>query len=479
MNVLLLIPDGVSLRNFLLTPLPAQLAARGHAVDALVGPGLAAHVPADVAASLRTLEELGAYPESLVEAPLRRTLEYGHLRWCNTEGTRFNLAAPIPGRARSRALRGAARAASHLVAGHARVLWLVEQHDRLAARRSEVGVARALLERLGTDVVLCAHQRPLAVQPVVLAARSLGVATATFIFSWDNLTTKARIAAPFDHFLVWSQRMVEELVHFYPDIDPRRAWVVGTPQFEPYADPSLRWSRARFCAELGLDPARPVVCYSGGDEGTCPDDPHHLQVLATQVARGGVAGDPQLVLRPAPVDVSDRYRAVLAAHPEIVVARPAWRGGDAGWGSVAPTRRDLELLVNLTRHSAVNVNMASTMTLDFALADTPVVNLGFDVASPRPLARHYYRFEHYRPVVDLGAARVATDPAALARLVSTYLADPTLDRAGRAAFVDLELGRRPGASVPAIVEALERIRARPGGSGAPAGRTATPAPAPA
>lgn len=454
MNVLLLVPDGVSVRNFLLTGLPLQL-SEGGAVDVLLGSGLP-NREAVGTPGIRNLAVLGDYPERPVEASVRRTLEYAHLRWCDTEGTRFNLEAPIPGSGRSRALRGVAKGASRATAGPRALPRLVQAHDWLADRRSEADRYVDLLCEWKTDVVLCAHQRPLSVLPVVMAARRLGVPTATFIFSWDNLTTKGRIAAPFDHYFVWSDQMADELQRFYPDVGAERVHVVGSPQFDPYADPDLVWDREQFVRELGLDADRPVICYSGGDTLTCPEDPDHLRIVCELIQSGRIRGNPQVVLRPAPVDTSDRYDLVLDRYP-VVLSRPAWRDPGLGWAAVAPTRHDMELLVNLTRHSDLNINMASTMTLDFAIHDTPVVNLGFDVDPSKNLSPRYYNFDHYRPVVEIGAARVARDPSHLAKTVSDYLADPSIDRDGRADFVSYELRVRPGDSGPAIAKALKVI----------------------
>jgi hypothetical protein len=457
MNTLLLVPDGVSLRNFILTDLPGALARRG-SVDVLFGRGLAQH-PAVAEAPIRTAAELLPYPERITEAPFRRTLEYSHLRWCNTEGTRFVLDEPIPGRARSQALRWLARSASSLTSSQHGVLGLVSLHERSAARRPEVDTYLGLLEGWQPDVVLCAHQRPLEVLPVVMAARRLRIPTATFIFSWDNLTTKGRIAAPFDYFMVWSDRMREELLHFYPDVDASRVFVVGSPQFELYADSELTWTRDRLFTELGLDPARKLICYSGGDTRTCPDDPDHLDLLCQLVEDGQIGGDPQIVLRPAPVDTSDRYDAVLQRR-RVTLSKPAWAKCADGWSGMAPTRDDLQILAALTQHADVNVNMASTMTLDFALHGTPVVNLGFDMRPERRLAPRYYRFDHYVPVVTFGAARVAGGPAELAGHINAYLRDPSLDRDGRRRFTEFELRIRPGESVASIALALDEIHNR-------------------
>jgi CDP-glycerol glycerophosphotransferase (TagB/SpsB family) len=105
--------------------------------------------------------------------------------------------------------------------------------------------------------------------------------------------------------------------------------------------------------------------------------------------------------------------------------------------------------------------MASTMTLDFAIHDKPVVNIAFDVADPPPfgvpLWDFYYRYEHYRPVVELGAARFARSSGELAEHVNAYLQDPSLDRDSRSKLVNLEVGHQVGQSSRKILQVLESI----------------------
>ena len=89
-------------------------------------------------------------------------------------------------------------------------------------------------------------------------------------------------------------------------------------------------------------------------------------------------------------------------------------------------------------HSDVVVNFASTTTVEAAIFDTPVVNIGFDdtPALPLPLSiGRYYQFEHYQPVVETGAAHVATSADDLVGAVGRYLADPAIDAEGRRELV--------------------------------------------
>jgi hypothetical protein len=175
-----------------------------------------------------------------------------------------------------------------------------------------------------------------------------------------------------------------------------------------------------------------------------------------------LAGNPQVIVRPAPVDPATRYDAVRRDFPELIFAKPAWtHSADGDWSRVAPLPEDVRFLANLTQHADINVNLASTMTLDFAIHDKPVVNIAFDAgekpAHGTPLWDFFYQFEHYRPVVELGAARFARSAEDLARHINDYLANPSLDRAARRKLVDLQVGVPVGGSCARILEVLQTI----------------------
>jgi hypothetical protein len=69
----------------------------------------------------------------------------------------------------------------------------------------------------------------------------------------------------------------------------------------------------------------------------------------------------------------------------------------------------------------------------------------------------YSLFEHYRPVCELGAARLARSPDELPAHVNAYLANPALDRENRRRLVELEVGWGLGQSSRRIVDVLESI----------------------
>ena len=260
--------------------------------------------------------------------------------------------------------------------------------------------------------------------------------------------------------------MRRELLRYYPDVTRDRVHIVGTPQFDPYADRNLWQSREEFFRGFGGNPGLPLICYSGGDQGTCPEDQLHAAVLMDLVRSGKIRGPVQVLVRPAPVDDGTRYQAQRARYPEMIFAQPAWLHTEPGnWARCIPTAGDMRFLANLTRHADVNINVASTMTLDFAIHDRPVVNVAFDAGHPPPEGRpplweYYYRFEHYRPVVEIGAARFARSPGELAEQTNAYLGDPGLDREQRRQFVQLEVGAPIGESSARVAQVLAKLARR-------------------
>lgn len=462
MKTALLIPDGVGIRNFVIGDFLAELTSRGPAcVFHMVPEGL---LPIFQNGMDHAMEwrPLLPYRQNRLILLMQYSLGYAQMYWADTKAMRRLRELPPRGSWQLKLLTYCSRTLGKIAATPDRMRRLDGWHCGAVERLNTVAQYLDEFRRVRPTVLFCSHQRSSVVLPPVLAARRLGIPTATFIFSWDNLSSKGRIAAPFEHYLVWSQHMRDELLRYYPDVAPGRVHIVGTPQFEPYADCRVLWTREEFFERIGADPSRPLICYSGGDAGTCPEDQEHVRVLMELIRAGRIRGNPQVIVRPVPVDNGQRYAGVRAQFPEMIFAQPNWIFADPrNWAATMPHPDDVRFLANLTHHADLNVNLGSTMTLDFGLHDKPVVNIAFDVADPPvfglPVWDYYYQFEHYRPVVELGAARFARSPEQLAEHINAYLADPSQDREGRRRLAQMQVGVPLGHSCRRIVDVLESI----------------------
>ncbi len=439
MKVVIVVPDGMGIRNFLYTRfldlLVSDATDATDAVDAADADIVAWHVlPPHVLATQTSrpvrFEPLPYIREGLAARVLRQAKIYSQLHWRYEEDAAevmLRFRRPTGG-ALARTVGHAAHLLGRLVPTPAGAAWLDRSHAA-SVSADELAPFEAFLRHERPDVVFCTHQRASRAVPAMLAARRLGIPTATFIYSWDNLP-KGRMAVHADHALVWSDAMKAELLLYYPEMEPRSVHVVGTPQLEPHLDPALARPREEFLRGLGLDPARKVVCFSGDDEMTSPLDPAYLADLA-EAART-MPEPPQILFRRAPTDVSGRYDEVLARFPEIAVCDPAWEAGEGDWTQVVPLPADPGLLANVARHCDAVVNLGSTMGMDFAVFDKPAVYVAYNPpGSGGRDVMDLYRLPHFRCVHALQPVLWAHSAAELGTQVGRALAHPEEKREAR------------------------------------------------
>ena len=105
------------------------------------------------------------------------------------------------------------------------------------------------LQKEQPAMVFCTNQRPMTAIAPLLGGQDLGIPTATFIFSWDNLP-KATMVVETDSYFVWSELMKKELLFYCPFIKEPQILVTGTPQFESHFDKNKLLSREVFLNKI-------------------------------------------------------------------------------------------------------------------------------------------------------------------------------------------------------------------------------------
>ncbi len=283
---------------------------------------------------------------------------------------------------------------------------LERRYQRQVRRNPFFGQITQLLQQYRPAQLFCTHQRGLVATPVFAAARDMGITTTTVIFSWDNLP-KARLALRADRYLVWSEHMKSEMALFYPDIAQQQVMVTGTPQFEFYGQPKRIIAKDHFFTQFGLDPAKKIICFSGDDLRTSPDDPQYLRDIAHAVTAAGMDAHWQILLRRCPVDFSGRFDAVVADYPYLIkTADPVWHTSQLGWTHTFAKTEDVDLLVNTVFYSDLVINVGSTMAFDFSMFGKPAVFIHYDQrvkTNPEWSVQTIYRFQHFRSMPDPGA----------------------------------------------------------------------------
>jgi CDP-glycerol glycerophosphotransferase (TagB/SpsB family) len=116
--------------------------------------------------------------------------------------------------------------------------------------------------------------------------------------------------------------------------------------------------------------------------------------------------------------------------PRVVLQRTA----DAGSKLTARSQDHNDILewVNTFRHADVVVNLASTVTIDAAVFDRPVVNLDYDPEPGQPnqalVSDVNHVWTHFKPIAESGGVWLVNNPEEMIKAIKGYLADPSLHR---------------------------------------------------
>jgi len=260
------------------------------------------------------------------------------------------------------------------------------------------------LKKERPDILFCTNQRPSTAIAPIEAAKSLGIPTATFIFSWDNLP-KATMVVETDYYFVWSNHMKKELLYYYPYINESQIRITGTPQFEGHFNDSLIQSKEDFFKQYNLDINKKYICFSGDDITTSPNDAYYLEDMAKAVRQLNEKDhNIGIVFRRCPVDFSDRYDFVIKEYKDIIVPiAPKWEQAGSLWNAIMPTKADTQLLVNTAEHTELVINVGSSMVFDYISHNKPCAFINYDTDKkdhPTWTIENIYKYVHFRSMPD-------------------------------------------------------------------------------
>jgi hypothetical protein len=293
-----------------------------------------------------------------------------------------------------------------------------------------------LYTRLKPDLVFNgSHIHGFAGELPLRVAQRMGISTAGFIFSWDNLTSRSRVMVPYDYWFVWHEGMKRQLLGIYPGIKPENVFMTGTPQMDFHFRPEYVMSREELARRIGIDPKRPFILYTTGVDKHFPQEHRHVELVIRQLQELDIPIRPQLVVRNYIKGTSPEMKALSERKiPNVVFPAMLW---DMAWAT--PRYEDLELYCSLVQHAAMSINAASTVTLEFILQDKPVINLDFDppgsALAPCDGFKRHIRFDHFWPVAESGASMVAQSEDDMRRMLIKGLTEPESMNRERKQFI--------------------------------------------
>tara|TARA_R110000868_G_C10963746_1_gene768816 strand:+ start:1278 stop:2663 length:1386 start_codon:yes stop_codon:yes gene_type:complete len=438
----LVITDGVGFRNFVLSDFLKQTET---AFDEVV---ILSCLPKDIYKTHTNLRviELDAFEETFKTWFFRKAKETAHLKLHQRGnlGIQDNLKTND---SKQKTTRGYATRFIYKLTSLFHSESNIQQFQKLQnstfANHKITNEYTSILENEQCSLLFFTHQRPPYIAPLVYAAQQRKLKTAAFIFSWDNLASKGRMASNFDYYLVWSDLMKQDLLQFYRSIKKDQIKVVGTPQFVPYIMPEYKMSKQDFISEFELDPNLKTICFSCGDSSTSKNDELYIETIAEAFHQNNI--EPvNFIVRTSPAEDPIRFKDLVEKYPFIKWNFPKWEQVRANhqesWSQRIPTLQDVKQLRGLLEYSDLNINMLSTMSLDFMLFNKPVINPIFGNATNGLYDdQRFLGYAHIEHLVTSKSTRVVKTKKELLQAISDYLTNDS-DKANRKNFIKQQVG---------------------------------------
>ncbi|HLC49597.1 MAG TPA: hypothetical protein VJI96_04420 [Candidatus Andersenbacteria bacterium] len=253
-------------------------------------------------------------------------------------------------------------------------------------------------------------------EPILRIAKEMGIATVTFIASWDNVWKIERLLQSkipiylADRFIVWNSMMKNHLMRIFPDIAEERIAVIGAPRLDYFSQKEHITSKEDVYKQFGFpDITRPFIHIATTE--LYPME-YIVKAIRKNTDSGIIPNNPYLYASVHPGGSLEKYKSFeqygvsvrFSSGRREEISLPSFR--------YAPREADIFFLLGVFTHASVLVNHSSTVALESLITGVPVVNVTygktFDWWNWRRSMVYRDFQQHYNDLVSDNATYIAT-----------------------------------------------------------------------
>jgi len=292
-------------------------------------------------------------------------------------------------------------------------------------------------------------------------AAARGIPRVSVIVGWDNPSSYSLPGVRMDYVSCWSEIQKEELVKG-SDWPEDRVHVGGIPTYDGYIKKEWVIPRETYFAQHGLDPQIKLLAYACSFISFSPNV-QNIEAIIELMDAGKFKEPTQLLIRLHPNHFMDVHlfaseretiRSLARLRPNVQVVEPIPLGGSLGYYS----GEDMSEKASMLAHSDIFLTVYSTMVVEAALHDRPVISVCIDSVKGWDVPRKYSlplseigNWPTHDRFRRSGAGPVVESAQALQESVNRYIESPNLDQEARRRFIKREItftdgsaGRRTG-----------------------------------
>ncbi|MAG11612.1 MAG: hypothetical protein CMI52_02280 [Parcubacteria group bacterium] len=302
------------------------------------------------------------------------------------------------------------------------------------------------------DLVIATSLKTKRDAAILKSAKRFNVKPIGITRSWDNLDRMLLQVVP-DKLVVQNEAMKEIAIKDHA-IDEKTIFVAGFPQFDLYDNSETFDDYETFLEKRNFTPDRKVIFF--GSEGAwAPYGYMIAQELIDMANKDEFVHPVQVIVRPHFSDINFDKKNVY----DVVEGRPLtyydnyFRVSKMFTDKWDPSWEEMTNLANQLKHSDMLITYASTLSLEAAILDTPIINIDYQARQePKggPFMGTFYQSSHYSRMANSGAIKFAHSRNELKALVNRYLENPEYEKTERKKFANWlapytgEAGKRLG-----------------------------------
>ena len=420
-KILVILPRGETIRNFIYTDIIKELRKNNHVTLHAVKPNETIwnllQQNCDELLELQT--EQFSYKYKLFFEIF--DLAHNRFMWSEAAKVRWEMRDVEANTFRKRIIRFLKKGIAKALA-HQKALLLLEKIDAwLASKEPQIINHCTYLKNEDFKLIFnTSHSHARIAFPLIYAANRLKIKTATFLYSWDNLTSQGRVVPRYNYYFAWNSKIKADFHSIYPHVKNEQVIVTGTPQFINHFNEEKCLNKTDLYAKLGLEPNENYFLYSSGMSHHMPYEPYVVERIADIIKK--IDPNLKLIVRTYAKDKAAVFDELKNKRSDIIIPNVDWEKNFQ-----TPLESDQAFFIALMKNCVAGINVASTISLELCMLDKPAINVGYNPPGKDIYPYNYtrfYSFDHYKPIVASGAVQVAKDEMELKLFLEAALHSP-------------------------------------------------------
>ena len=274
-----------------------------------------------------------------------------------------------------------------------------------------------ILNKISIDLMVCSTPaQKLFDIPFLVYAESTKIASVSPVYSWDNLTSKGNLVLKPTYLLVWNEYMFHEAIELH-GYEKSRVFVTGVPTYDAYKkialDKNKKGCKQQFLFELGFSNIieEYIVLTTVPRRFVGAGHLDIIESISSFLTKNKLSNT-GLLVRPHPLDTTDYSSA--ASDTVIIDEYGSIRSTsiEKALKSWTPDPDNIQHLAKSLMYAIVNINVASTISIESALLGTPTINICYNTErcfqTEFGKIERFYKYTHYRPLIENDLVLLAT-----------------------------------------------------------------------